>query len=130
MRSPLVLATDPQQGVFMQLRVARLCLDCEELHSENTCPRCASGSYAFLSTWLPSDERRRWRKTRAIRPESRMRVVARVVVEWFQGGQAPREVTGPLTRRSDLIADLTFDHSARSLPQDRAISTTAPPPAP
>ena len=37
----------------MQLRVARLCLDCEELHTESSCPVCASDRYAFLSNWLP-----------------------------------------------------------------------------
>ena len=46
----------------MQLRVARLCLDCEELYVGDHCPVCASEHYAFLSTWLPSEERRRWRR--------------------------------------------------------------------
>src|SRR5215468_8423 len=49
-------------GSKMQLRVARLCLDCEELHTDNACPRCASESYAFLSNWLHVEERRRWRR--------------------------------------------------------------------
>ena len=31
----------------MQLRTARLCLDCEEIHEENTCPMCASEMFAF-----------------------------------------------------------------------------------
>lgn len=43
----------------MQLRGARLCLDCEELHSDDRCPVCASGAFAFLTRWVPSDERRR-----------------------------------------------------------------------
>ena len=42
----------------MQLRVARLCLDCEEVHDRQQCPRCASESLAFLSLWVPSPERR------------------------------------------------------------------------
>ena len=46
----------------MQLRVARLCLDCEELYVGDTCPVCASDRSAFLSTWLPVEERRRWRR--------------------------------------------------------------------
>jgi hypothetical protein len=42
----------------MQLRNARLCLDCEELHEEQHCPVCASESFAFLAKWIPVDERR------------------------------------------------------------------------
>jgi hypothetical protein len=42
----------------MQLRSARLCLDCEELHSEAQCPVCASEAFAFLTRWVPVDERR------------------------------------------------------------------------
>jgi hypothetical protein len=42
----------------MQLRMARLCLDCEEVHDAQHCPVCASESFAFLSRWIPSPERR------------------------------------------------------------------------
>ena len=42
----------------MQLRVARLCLDCEEIHAARTCPRCTSESFALISRWIPSPERR------------------------------------------------------------------------
>jgi hypothetical protein len=43
----------------MQLRKARLCLDCEELHDLDACPICASEAYAFLTQWMPAPERRR-----------------------------------------------------------------------
>ena len=43
----------------MQLRIARLCLDCEELHNAQTCPVCASESFAFLTRWVPAPERRK-----------------------------------------------------------------------
>ena len=46
----------------MQLRTARLCLDCEELHEENTCPICASEMFAFLTRWVPAEERRTRRR--------------------------------------------------------------------
>lgn len=46
----------------MQLRTARLCLDCEELHEENTCPICASEMFAFLTRWVPVEERRSRRR--------------------------------------------------------------------
>jgi hypothetical protein len=42
----------------MQLRVARLCLDCEEIHDDQRCPVCASETFAFISRWVPVPERR------------------------------------------------------------------------
>jgi hypothetical protein len=42
----------------MQLHVARLCMDCEELHDMQTCPVCGSESFAFISRWVPAPERR------------------------------------------------------------------------
>lgn len=43
----------------MQLRTARLCLDCEEVHDELHCPLCASDAYTYLSRWVPTPERDR-----------------------------------------------------------------------
>lgn len=37
----------------MQLRTARLCLDCEELHEEQQCPVCASETFAYITRWVP-----------------------------------------------------------------------------
>ena len=42
----------------MQLRNARLCLDCEEVHDAPQCPICASESFAFMTRWVPAPERR------------------------------------------------------------------------
>src|SRR5687768_16012838 len=42
----------------MQLRVTRLCLDCEELHDAQQCPVCASETFAYLTRWVPAPERR------------------------------------------------------------------------
>ena len=42
----------------MQLREARLCLDCEEIHDARTCPRCTSETFALISRWIPAPERR------------------------------------------------------------------------
>jgi hypothetical protein len=39
-----------------------MCLDCEELHEENTCPVCASEMFAFLTRWVPAEERRTRRR--------------------------------------------------------------------
>jgi hypothetical protein len=85
----------------MQLRVARLCLDCEELHADRRCPRCASASYAFLTNWLPCDERRVGRDRRsAAHAASQASAVFQSIVRWFRG-----DVDRPVlaTRRSDLL---------------------------
>ena len=42
----------------MQLRMARVCLDCEEVHDAQQCPVCASETFAFLTKWVPVPERR------------------------------------------------------------------------
>ena len=43
----------------MQLRAARLCLDCEEVHDAMRCPSCASETFTYISRWIPAPERRR-----------------------------------------------------------------------
>lgn len=41
----------------MRLAVARLCLDCEEVHDGHRCPVCGSETFAFLKRWvLPAAE--------------------------------------------------------------------------
>ena len=99
----------------MQLRVARLCLDCEELHADSSCPRCASQSYAFLSNWLPVDERRKWRRpapaAAAVSPWAQGPFgLIRAVGRWL-AGEAPTiaEPTGPMTRAADHAAQFHFD---------------------
>jgi hypothetical protein len=42
----------------MQLRVARLCLDCDEIHADQMCPVCGSESFGYNSRWIPAPERR------------------------------------------------------------------------
>lgn len=46
----------------MQLRNARLCLDCEELHEAQQCPVCASESFVYLTRWIPVEDRRSGRR--------------------------------------------------------------------
>ena len=43
----------------MQLRTARLCLDCEEVHDAQHCPVCASETFTFITRWVPAPDRRR-----------------------------------------------------------------------
>ena len=43
----------------MQLRTARVCLDCEEIHDAQQCPVCGSETFAFITRWVPAPERRK-----------------------------------------------------------------------
>ena len=36
----------------MRLALARLCLDCEEVHDGDRCPVCGSETFAFLKKWV------------------------------------------------------------------------------
>jgi hypothetical protein len=55
----------------MQLRTARLCLDCEEVHDANVCPSCASETFTYMTRWIPAPERR-GRPRPATSPEAEM----------------------------------------------------------
>jgi hypothetical protein len=43
----------------MHLHEARLCLDCEELHTSDRCPLCASDAFAFVTRWVPPSQQKR-----------------------------------------------------------------------
>jgi hypothetical protein len=104
----------------MQLRVARLCLDCEELHTEDRCPRCISEHWAMVSTWLPVEERRRFRRPSSQTAQTRKRGLAGIVEamgRWIEGGTVVDAPSRWATRRSDQLA--------REL-DDRAHSTASP----
>jgi len=79
----------------MQLRTARVCLDCEEVHDAQQCPTCASESFAFLTRWVPVPERRsRPRPPEAANPE---------VVETYRELLSPKPHSGwRLLRRGAL----------------------------
>jgi hypothetical protein len=94
----------------MQLRVARLCLDCEELHTDNACPRCASESYAFLSNWLHVEERRRWRRQGTPEDEGSGKGLGRSLGQWLRRDKASAHA-GPRTRASDHVPNLDFDEA-------------------
>lgn len=49
----------------MQLRSARLCLDCEELHEDPQCPACASEAFVYLTRWVPVDNKRTRKRSAA-----------------------------------------------------------------
>lgn len=107
----------------MQLRVARLCLDCEEVFANaETCPICASPHHAFLSQWLPVDERRRRKGRKSDRARvapSLLEVWGRRIAGWFSGDamvEAPASDTMPRTRASDHVPNLDFEDKEKEPP--------------
>ena len=113
----------------MQLRVARLCLDCEELYVGESCPVCASEHSAFLSAWLPVEERRRWRRqphTPATRTERRVTAFRQFLSDVFGDGR-PVRMPGPVrTRAADHVP--TFESEPSKVPSKAARQTVEPQP--
>ena len=109
----------------MQLRVARFCLDCEELHTDNSCPRCASESYVFLSSWLKVDERRRWKRSPPAAGTSQSGSgITDTLARWVKGQPEPDGLDHPTTRAADHVVHLDFggtkdaaDDTAKAKPQ-------------
>src|SRR5687767_527745 len=61
--NPRTLEPSPVTLECMQLRNARLCLDCEEVHDSQQCPLCASETFVFITRWVPAPERRQKPRT-------------------------------------------------------------------
>jgi hypothetical protein len=60
-RRPALNGRRARYTAAMQLRTARLCLDCEEVHDEYRCPVCASDEFTYISRWVPVPDTRRAR---------------------------------------------------------------------
>jgi hypothetical protein len=96
----------------MQLRVARLCLDCEEVFVGEICPICASAQSAYLTNWLHVDERRRWRRPgapQATAAERRLTAIRQFFSNVFGDGSPVKTPGPPRTRRSDDMPSFDFD---------------------
>jgi hypothetical protein len=54
----------------MRLDIARLCLDCDEIHDSQICPACGSEAFAFLTRWVKptSDEHGERRQPPPVQP--------------------------------------------------------------
>lgn len=107
----------------MQLRVARLCHDCEEIHADQHCPVCASETFTFITRWVPAPERRA--KPRPVEPPPEAEVYRRLTQpETKDGGgkvwkRAAVGITalgmaGWLWRRASVKTD---DRTDRTTPQ-------------
>jgi hypothetical protein len=101
----------------MQLRVARLCLDCEDVHDSQQCPVCASETFVFLTRWVPAPERRtqprppgEQRPRPQVVPPSRKKLVGYGMLgvgvvglaEWFLRGRARIEAAADRANTGEL----------------------------
>jgi hypothetical protein len=113
----------------MQLRAARLCLDCEEIFVGDVCPICASQQTAFLTSWLPVEERRKWRRP-APEPvtatERRLTAVRQFFRNIFGDGTPVRAPGPPRTRRSDNLPPMDFDGPAKPQPTANPVAEQRP----
>ena len=106
----------------MQLRVARLCHDCEEVHGDQHCPVCASETFTFITRWVPAPERRA--KPRPPQPPPEADVYRRLTqpetndrgTAWFLKraavGLTAVGMAGWLLRRTSTRSDGRTDHSS------------------
>jgi hypothetical protein len=107
----------------MKLRDARLCLDCDEVHQDATCPACSSESFAFLSRWVPAPEGQR-----APRPSSSEQAeVYRALLGEAPAAANRRLLGGGLLGLTAIgIAGWAWRRSRSSDPDGHARGTTPP----
>jgi hypothetical protein len=73
----------------MKLNVARLCLDCQEVHAEDHCPLCSSESFAFLTRWVKLERAAKIRQPSPPPPERTERLEA--YRQLLEGGPEPKK---------------------------------------
>lgn len=108
----------------MQLRMARLCHDCEEIHDGQQCPVCASETFTYITRWVPAPERRaRPRPTTS--PEAD-------VYRNLTSGEAKPTTTGRLLKRAAIgltaigVAGWLWGRRKEQKPEDAPSSTPSP----
>jgi hypothetical protein len=77
----------------VQLRFARLCHDCEEVHADQQCPVCASETFTFITRWVPAPERRK-------RPRPTTSPEAEIYRQLTRAADEPPLTTGRLLKRA------------------------------
>jgi hypothetical protein len=76
--------------------MARLCLDCEEVHDEYRCPACASDHFSYLTRWVSVPERPE--RPRRPRPPAEPRPGVDVYRRLIHGEPPPRKGGRLVTR--------------------------------
>jgi len=106
----------------MKLDVARLCLDCEDVHELQHCPSCGSEAFAFLTRWIePAAELRpEGRRSRPRTPEPKTASSEQVeAYRQLLDGERPRR-TGLMTKSMLGLAAFSLAGWAwRSVSRDR-----------
>ena len=93
----------------MKLDVARLCLDCEEVHESQHCPSCGSEVFAFLTRWVePAAELRNDR--RRPRPSAQEQPVSAEQLDAYR-----QLLNGERPRRASLVTKSVLGLAAFSL---------------
>jgi hypothetical protein len=103
----------------MQLREARLCANCDEVHDEPYCPHCTSDQFHYLTRWVPlPEERMRPRPTTSPAAEA-----YRQLINPAEKGAKPR--MGSIVKRGvvGLTAVSVFGLLWRSAARARAETT-------
>ena len=81
---------------------------------------CASQRYAFLSQWLPSEERRRWRRAApkvTPHPQGTLYEIKRFFSRWFGEGDPEPGYRGVKTRAADRVPSLSFEEPVKEPPK-------------
>ena len=124
---------------IMQLRTARLCLDCDEVHDEYRCPVCASDEFTYVSRWVPVPENRRLRPRPARVPPPELEAYREIVrgpaaapppkrrpLGEGAGGDRGRQRGRAVLRRTPGARPRSEEPDDRSRPPRRATSWSWP----
>jgi hypothetical protein len=94
----------------VQLNTARLCLNCENVHDVQTCPVCASESFAYLTRWVPHSQprvrpavppRTAPKVKRVVLGGGAISLIAYGVYQWFRRAQTRAEMVA-LSKAGEL----------------------------
>jgi hypothetical protein len=109
----------------MQLRSARLCLDCDEVHDAQQCPQCASETFAFITRWVPIPDRpdrpvKRSRGQEVASPDTLGAYQEMLLPQQQQGGKWRTVRRGAMGLALFGIAGWLWRHSSKPPGEDEA----------
>jgi hypothetical protein len=109
----------------MQLRSARLCLDCDEVHDAQQCPQCASETFAFITRWVPIPDRpdrpvKRSRAQEVASPDTLGAYQEMLLPQQQQGGKWRTVRRGAMGLALFGIAGWLWRHNSRPPGEDEA----------
>ena len=109
----------------MHLDVARLCLDCEDVHEQQTCPVCSSESFAYISRWVPPRERPTPTRLQPVPPRDAVETYRQLIEPTAQAPSSNRWLRrGAMGLAAVSMVGWAWRRSAAASP--RAIGAKAP----